>query len=62
MQPFCLVGTAGTINTGATDDLRALAQLCREEKLWFHVDGAFGALARLSEKLRPIVDGIEEAD
>jgi glutamate/tyrosine decarboxylase-like PLP-dependent enzyme len=62
MQPFCVVGTAGTINTGATDDLSALAQMCREEKLWFHVDGAFGALARLSEKLRPIVDGIEEAD
>jgi glutamate/tyrosine decarboxylase-like PLP-dependent enzyme len=46
MQPFCVVGTAGTINTGATDDLPALAQMCREEKLWFHVDGAFGALAR----------------
>jgi glutamate/tyrosine decarboxylase-like PLP-dependent enzyme len=62
LQPFCLVGNAGTINTGATDDLRALAELCREEKLWFHVDGAFGALSRLSEKLRPIVDGIEAAD
>ena len=62
MLPFCVVGNAGTINTGATDDLRALARVCREENLWFHVDGAFGALARLSEKLRPIVDGIEEAD
>ncbi len=62
MLPFCVVGNAGTINTGATDDLRALAQVCREENLWFHVDGAFGALARLSEKLRPIVNGIEQAD
>jgi aromatic-L-amino-acid/L-tryptophan decarboxylase len=62
MQPFCLVGTAGTINTGDTDDLSAIARVCREEKLWFHVDGAFGALARLSEKLRPMVAGIEEAD
>jgi aromatic-L-amino-acid/L-tryptophan decarboxylase len=62
MQPFCVVGNAGTINTGATDDLRALAQVCREENLWFHVDGAFGALVRLSQKLRPIVDGIELAD
>jgi hypothetical protein len=62
VQPFCVVGNAGTINTGATDDLPALARLCREEKLWFHVDGAFGALARLSEKLRPLVDGLEEAD
>ena len=62
MRPFCVVGNAGTINTGATDDLRALAGVCREEGLWFHVDGAFGALARLSEKLRVVVDGIELAD
>jgi aromatic-L-amino-acid/L-tryptophan decarboxylase len=62
MRPFCVVGNAGTINTGATDDLRALARACKEEGLWFHVDGAFGALARLSEKLRGVVGGIEEAD
>lgn len=62
MRPFCVVGNAGTINTGATDDLRALARVCKEEGLWFHVDGAFGALARLSEKLRGMVAGIEEAD
>jgi glutamate/tyrosine decarboxylase-like PLP-dependent enzyme len=62
MQPFCVVGNAGTINTGATDDLRALAKVCRDEHLWFHVDGAYGALARLAESLRGIVAGIEEAD
>jgi aromatic-L-amino-acid decarboxylase len=62
MHPFCVVANAGTINTGATDDLRALARLCKDDGLWFHVDGAFGALARLSEKLRGLVDGIEEAD
>ena len=62
VQPFCVVGNAGTINTGATDDLRAIAKICREENLWFHVDGAYGALARLSERLRPVVDGIELAD
>ena len=61
-QPFCVVGNAGTINTGATDDLRGIAKICREENLWFHVDGAYGALARLSDKLRPLVDGIELAD
>jgi glutamate/tyrosine decarboxylase-like PLP-dependent enzyme len=61
-RPFCVVGTAGTVNTGATDDLRALAAFCRHEGLWFHVDGAFGAMARLSESLRPLVAGIEEAD
>ena len=62
MRPFCVVGNAGTINTGATDDLRALARVCQEGGLWFHVDGAFGALAPLSEKLRSVVQGIEEAD
>ena len=62
LEPICVVGNAGTVNTGATDDLRALAALCREERLWFHVDGAFGALARWSERLREIVAGVEEAD
>jgi glutamate/tyrosine decarboxylase-like PLP-dependent enzyme len=61
-RPLCVVGTAGTVNTGATDDLRALAGFCRREGLWFHVDGAFGALAYLSEELRPAVAGLEEAD
>jgi len=61
-RPFCVIGTAGTINTGATDDLEGLAALCREEDLWFHVDGAFGALARLVPRLQPIVAGIELAD
>ncbi len=62
LRPICLVGSAGTVNIGATDDLRALAALSREENLWFHVDGAFGALARLSPALAPLVAGIEEAD
>ncbi len=62
MRPFCVVGNAGTINTGAIDDLRAIARVCREEELWFHVDGAFGALARLSNELRALLAGIEEAD
>ena len=57
-----MIGTAGTINTGATDDLEGLAALSREEDLWFHVDGAFGALARLVPSLQPIVAGIELAD
>lgn len=62
LHPFCVIGTAGTVNTGATDDLRALAAFARAEGLWFHVDGAFGALARLAPDLRPVVEGIEEAD
>jgi hypothetical protein len=42
-QPFCVVGTVGTVNTGATDDLDALADVCKKEGLWMHVDGAFAA-------------------
>ncbi|HWC73066.1 MAG TPA: pyridoxal-dependent decarboxylase [Gemmatimonadales bacterium] len=62
LRPICIVGNAGTVNTGATDDLRALAQLSRDEGLWFHVDGAFGALAALVPDLRPLVAGLEQAD
>ncbi len=61
-RPFCVIGNAGTVNTGATDDLAGLAHLCHEEKLWFHVDGAFGALAKIAPSLAPIVAGIEQAD
>jgi len=61
-RPICIVGNAGTVNTGATDDLRALAEICRAEKLWLHVDGAFGALAALVPELRPLVRGLEQAD
>jgi aromatic-L-amino-acid decarboxylase len=62
LEPFCVIGTAGTVNTGAIDDLNALASFCAAEKLWFHVDGAFGALCVLSEELRPLVRGIDRAD
>lgn len=61
-RPFLIVGTAGTVDVGAIDDLAALAALARQEKLWFHVDGAFGALLRLSPALAPRVAGIEAAD
>ena len=61
-RPFCIVGNAGTVNTGAIDELAALAELCERERLWFHVDGAFGALAALSDTLRPLVRGMERAD
>jgi aromatic-L-amino-acid decarboxylase len=62
IRPICVVGNAGTVNTGATDDLPALAELCRQEGLWFHVDGAFGALAALVPELRPLVAGLDQAD
>lgn len=60
--PFCVVGSAGTVNTGAIDDLEALARLCAEERLWFHVDGAFGSLCAMSDTLRPRLRGIDLAD
>jgi glutamate/tyrosine decarboxylase-like PLP-dependent enzyme len=61
-QAFLRDRNAGTVNTGAIDDLAALAKFCREEGLWFHVDGAFGALARISSSLASLVGGIEQAD
>jgi glutamate/tyrosine decarboxylase-like PLP-dependent enzyme len=62
LHPIAIVGNAGTVACGATDDLHALADLAAAERLWFHVDGAFGALAKLSPKYRGIVDGLERAD
>lgn len=62
LRPICIIGTAGTVNSGATDDLDALAELASDEALWFHVDGAFGAMARLSPTLAPVVRGMERAD
>ena len=62
LQPFLMVGTAGTVDTGAIDDLAALAEVARREKLWFHVDGAYGALAMLAPNLAAKLRGIEQAD
>jgi aromatic-L-amino-acid decarboxylase len=62
LKPFLVVGSAGTVDIGAIDDLQALSALCREEKLWFHVDGAYGALGVLSPALAPRLAGLENAD
>jgi glutamate/tyrosine decarboxylase-like PLP-dependent enzyme len=62
LHPFCVVGNAGTVNTGAFDDLNALADLCQRENLWLHVDGAFGALAALSPHLQYLTSGMQRAD
>jgi aromatic-L-amino-acid decarboxylase len=62
LKPFLVVGSAGTVDIGAIDDLRALSALCSEEGLWFHVDGAYGALGILSPALAPRLAGLEHAD
>jgi aromatic-L-amino-acid decarboxylase len=62
LTPFLIAGTVGTVDTGAVDDLQALADLAARESLWFHVDGAYGALAKLSPALAPRLAGIERAD
>jgi aromatic-L-amino-acid/L-tryptophan decarboxylase len=61
-RPICVIGNAGTINTGAIDPLMALADLCERENLWFHVDGAIGAVAVLAENVKAKLVGIERAD
>lgn len=60
--PFLVVATAGTTNTGAVDDLPAIAELCARESLWFHVDAAYAAFAALTPDGRDQLRGIERAD
>jgi aromatic-L-amino-acid/L-tryptophan decarboxylase len=61
-KPFCVVATAGTTNSGALDDMVALAYICRRYQLWMHVDGAYGGSAIFSDQYRYLVNGIEQAD
>jgi len=61
-KPFCVVATAGTTNSGAVDDMVALAVVCRRYDLWLHVDGAYGGSAIFSDKHRGVLAGIEQAD
>jgi len=60
--PFCVIATAGTINTGAIDDMKAIADICDRENLWFHVDGAIGAVAILADNVQGQLSGMERAD
>ncbi|MGB6689421.1 MAG: pyridoxal-dependent decarboxylase [Terracidiphilus sp.] len=62
LTPFLVVGTAGTVDTGAIDSLSEIADLCAREQIWFHVDGACGALAMLAPDLAARLKGIERAD
>ena len=61
-EPFFVVGTAGSVNVGAIDDLDALAEMAKAENLWFHVDGAFGATAILSKTVKERLVGLNRSD
>lgn len=62
LQPFCFIASAGTTNTGTVDPLHEIADICEEEGLWMHVDGAYGGAAILSDKGAKALRGIERAD
>ena len=62
LEPFLVVASAGTTNTGAIDDLSGIARLAKQEKLWLHVDAAYGGFFALTERGREALTGMEEAD
>lgn len=62
LHPFCFIASAGTTNTGTVDPLNAIADICEEEDMWFHIDGAYGGAAVLSKKGAKVLQGIERAD
>ncbi len=62
LTPFLIVGTAGAVNMGAIDDLEALADIAADQSMWFHIDGAFGATARIGQHARARLTGVARAD
>ncbi|MFV0421138.1 pyridoxal phosphate-dependent decarboxylase family protein [Oleidesulfovibrio sp.] len=62
LQPFCVVAQAGSVTTGAVDPMHAIADICQREKLWLHVDAAYGGAAMLADELKGKLSGIERAD
>lgn len=62
LRPFMVVSNAGTTNTGAVDPLPQIADLCEDEAMWHHVDGAYGAFFHVVEELRPLLSGLPRAD
>ena len=61
IHPVAIVATAGTVNTGAIDDLAVLADIAEAEGIWLHVDGAYGLFGRLDERVAPLYEGLERA-
>lgn len=62
LRPVCVAASAGTVNTGAIDPLAEIAEVCEAENLWFHVDGAYGAVGILAAQTQALYAGIERAD
>ena len=62
LQPFCLIATAGTTNTGTVDPLSEIAKICKDEDVWFHIDGAYGGAAILAKDGKSLLKGINKAD
>ncbi len=62
LQPFCIIASAGTTNTGTVDPLDEIAKICAQEDLWMHVDGAYGGAAILGDEGKSLLKGIEKAD
>ena len=62
LRPVAVAASAGTVNTGAIDPLDAIADVCADEALWFHIDGAYGGFGILSPGVAPLYKGIERAD
>jgi glutamate/tyrosine decarboxylase-like PLP-dependent enzyme len=62
LKPFCIIGNAGTTNTGAIDDLNTMAQIAKEKNCWFHIDAAYGGATMLSKEYKKELQGIEKAD
>ena len=60
--PFCIIGNAGTVNTGAIDDLEKLSKIAKENKMWFHIDGCYGGLASSLDSKKNLYKGIDLAD
>ncbi|MBK8055269.1 MAG: aminotransferase class V-fold PLP-dependent enzyme [Saprospiraceae bacterium] len=60
--PYCVVANVGTVNTGSIDDLESIRDICTKYNLWFHIDGAFGALAKLVPEYQTQLRYIEDAD
>ncbi|HEX5151326.1 MAG TPA: pyridoxal-dependent decarboxylase [Parafilimonas sp.] len=61
-RPLMVIGNAGDVSTGAVDDLKGIAAVCKKYDLWFHIDGAYGIPAAVIPGLKPLFAGIEEAD